>query len=120
MRNTFTLTHTLPARAAGQRQRVAIARAILKDAPVLVLDEATSALDAESEAAVQGALQQLLRGRTTITIAHRLSTIRSADAVAVLAGGRVVEQGTFAELYGAQGSALRALVDGKLRGGGQQ
>ena len=80
---------------------------------MLVLDEATSALDAEAEAAVQGALQRLLKGRTTITIAHRLSTIRSADAVAVLAGGRVVERGTFAELFDAPGSAFRALVDGR-------
>ena len=98
-------------RFAGQRQRVAIARAILKDAPILILDEATSALDAESEASVQAALQQLLRGRTTITIAHRLSTIRTADAVAVLVGGRVVEQGPFAGLYNDRGSAFRALVD---------
>ena len=101
----------------GQRQRVAIARAILKNAPILILDEATSALDSEAEASVQAALQALLKGRTSITIAHRLSTIRTADCVAVLAGGRVVEQGPFAELYGSTGSAFRALVD-KQTGGG--
>ncbi|MBV9077447.1 MAG: ATP-binding cassette domain-containing protein, partial [Methylobacteriaceae bacterium] len=79
--------------SGGQRQRVAIARAILKDAPILLLDEATSALDAESERAVQVALDRLMRGRTTLVIAHRLATIRSADRILVLEGGHIVEEG---------------------------
>ncbi|MBL8305330.1 MAG: lipid A export permease/ATP-binding protein MsbA [Rubrivivax sp.] len=84
--------------SGGQRQRLAIARAIAKDAPVLILDEATSALDSESERAVQEALERLMKGRTTLVIAHRLSTIEHADRVLALEGGRLVEQGTHAEL----------------------
>lgn len=93
--------------SGGQRQRLAIARALYKDAPVLILDEATSALDSESERAVQAALERLMRGRTTIVIAHRLSTIEHADRVAVLAEGRLVEQGTPSELLTAQGLYAR-------------
>ena len=90
--------------SGGQRQRLAIARALYKDAPVLILDEATSALDAESERAVQDALQALMQQRTTLVIAHRLSTIQHAQRIVVLAGGRIVECGSHAQLLAAQGS----------------
>lgn len=89
--------------SGGQRQRVAIARAILVDAPILVLDEATSALDSESEALVQGALENLMRGRTAIVVAHRLSTVASLDRIVVLSDGRIVEDGTHHELVEAGG-----------------
>lgn len=84
--------------SGGQRQRIAIARAILKDAPILVLDEATSALDSESEALIQEALNNLMKGRTSIVVAHRLSTIAGLDKIVVLNDGKIVEQGTHQEL----------------------
>jgi len=96
--------------SGGQKQRIAIARAILKNAPILLLDEATSALDSESERLIQSALKELMKGRTTFVIAHRLATIVDADIICVIKGGRIVEQGTDAELY-ARGGDYTKLKD---------
>ena len=97
--------------SGGQRQRVAIARAILKDAPILVLDEATSALDSESEALIQDALEKLMAGRTSIVIAHRLSTVASLDRIIVLQDGKIVEQGSHAELLERKDGVYKHLWD---------
>lgn len=93
--------------SGGQRQRIAIARAILRDAPLLLLDEATSALDAESETLVQTALEELMRHRTTLVIAHRLATVLSCDRIMVMDQGKIVEQGTHAELVAVNGLYAR-------------
>lgn len=89
--------------SGGQRQRIAIARAILKDAPILILDEATSALDSESEAYIQDSLWKLMRDKTAIVVAHRLSTIQKLDRILVLDNGKILEQGTHAELLKQKG-----------------
>ncbi|GAP36659.1 lipid A export permease/ATP-binding protein MsbA [Piscinibacter sakaiensis] len=101
--------------SGGQRQRLAIARAIYKDAPVLILDEATSALDSASERLVQQALETLMQGRTSLVIAHRLSTIERADRIVAMQDGRIVEQGSHAELRAAGGlyARLHALQFGR-------
>jgi ATP-binding cassette subfamily B protein len=95
--------------SGGQRQRIAIARAILKNPPLLLLDEATSALDAQSEQMVQAALEKAMVGRTTLVIAHRLATVQRADVIWVLERGRLIEQGSHAELQ-AKGGLYASLA----------
>ncbi len=96
--------------SGGQRQRIAVARALLRDPPILILDEATSALDARSERLVQEAVARLMQNRTVFVVAHRLSTVARADAIAVLDGGTIVEQGRHEDLVAA-GGRYQALHD---------
>lgn len=101
--------------SGGQRQRIAIARAFLKDAPILILDEATSALDSESEAAIQEALRELVKGRTAFMIAHRFSSIRHATRILVFHEGRIVADGPHEGLY-ATNNLYRTLYDHQTHG----
>ena len=100
--------------SGGQKQRITIARALLKEAPLLLLDEATSALDPLAEAAVQEALERLMANHTVLVIAHRLSTIRNADRIVVLEEGRIVEQGSHADLL-ARGGVYAGLQETQLQ-----
>ncbi|MCK5352585.1 ATP-binding cassette domain-containing protein, partial [bacterium] len=95
-----------------QRQRISIARALLKNSPILILDEATSSLDTESEHLVQKALENLVRGKTTLTIAHRISTVKDADRIVVISQGRIVESGQHEDLIklGGEYSRLYSLL----------
>ena len=95
--------------SGGERQRLSIARAILADPQILVLDEATASVDTETERAIQASLDQLVKGRTTISIAHRLSTLRNADKLIVLHNGKLVESGTHEELVALRGEYYKLL-----------
>lgn len=104
--------------SGGEKQRIAIARVVLKDPRILVLDEATSHLDSQSEALIQDALSQIMRGRTSIVIAHRLSTILAADTILVLDRGVIVEQGSHAELLD-QAGLYAGLYETQFSGQGE-
>ena len=93
--------------SGGERQRISIARAILKDAPIIILDEATASIDPENEHLIQQAISELTRGKTIIIIAHRLATIENADQILVLDDGRIVQQGTHAQLVREEGRYRR-------------
>ena len=93
--------------SGGERQRLTIARALLKNPPILILDEATAALDSESERLVQGALERVMQGRTSVVIAHRLSTIQHADVIYVMKDGEIVESGTHTELLEQEGEYMK-------------
>ena len=97
--------------SGGERQRVALARAFLADCPILILDEATSALDSESELLIQKAMERLMAGRTALVIAHRLSTVRALDRILVFDRGRIVEDGTHADLLKRRGGIYRRLTE---------
>ena len=103
--------------SVGEKQRVSIARALLKDPPILILDEATASVDTQTERAIQGALDQLMQGRTSFVIAHRLTTVRRADQILVMEHGRIVERGRHAELLAAGGLYAKlcesAFLDGE-------
>jgi ABC-type multidrug transport system fused ATPase/permease subunit len=99
--------------SGGQKQRIAISRALLKNPQILLLDEATSALDGQSEYLVNQALDNIIKGRTTITIAHRLSTIQKAELIFVILEGRIVEQGTYDDLI-EKGGVFKELVSKQL------
>lgn len=96
--------------SGGERQRISIARALLKDAPIVLLDEATASLDVENETKVQGALSRLLSGKTVLVIAHRMRTVEAADKIVVLSDGRVIEEGSPAELLSKEGSMFRRMT----------
>jgi subfamily B ATP-binding cassette protein MsbA len=104
--------------SVGQRQRLTIARALLRNAPILVLDEATSALDNEAEKIVQKALDELMKGRTTLCIAHRLSTIQNFDRIVVMDAGQIVEMGTHTELLAKGGIYSKLYILGSSLEGG--
>ncbi|MBR7088928.1 MAG: ABC transporter ATP-binding protein, partial [Lachnospiraceae bacterium] len=97
--------------SGGEKQRISIARAILADPKILILDEATASVDTETEKAIQHSLKYLVKGRTTLSIAHRLSTLKDADRLIVIDGGRIVEEGTWDELYAREGGIFHNLLD---------
>ncbi len=101
--------------SGGQKQRLSIARVFLKNPPILILDEATSALDNATEILIQQALDELCVGRTTLVVAHRLSTVKNADEIAVIANGRITEQGTHAELMERRGGTYAELYNLQFR-----